>query len=572
MAEFLTSEADADRRAWHLARAATGFDDALADLLEASADRALSRGGTASAVDRWQWAAEFSTADARRCRRLLMAAQTAFQAAQPERARHLLSTARVLATSPREHGEITSLDGCIELRNGSPEAAYDLLLRGARQLAPHDPRAALEALVLAGEAATFLGDPRRTSEVGGLADELRITADPDDLTMVDLLVGLGKLFEGNWSDGSEILARVVDRSVGGTQYGQVLRSGRAAMYLGRLVEARELYARAAAQARSSGAAGQLTPMLDRLAYIELLLNRLQDSEAHALEGLRLAGDLGLDAGVAVTSLATVHAYRGEGPACRARVAQADEVAAARQLRMIGAAGHWALGLLELGAGRPREALSALLVVASEAQGHPGILRWATADLVEAAVRSGKPETCEPAVARLEEWAAASGLPVPSATLARCRGLLSSGETSIGFFESALTLDAGATRPLERARIELLLGETLRRGRHRVRARDHLRRALDAFERLGAAPWADRARAELRATGETTRRKDASAFEHLTPQELQIARYAADGESNAEIAAKLFLSRRTVEYHLGKVYTKVGVISRRELAGTALASR
>lgn len=570
MAGLLTSEAEADRRAWHLVRAATGLDDALADLLEVSADRALTRGGAASAIDRWQWAAEFTTADASRCRRFVKAAQTAFHADQPERARQLLSTAQALAATPREHAEITALDGSIELRHGAPEAAYDLLFRSAHQLAPHDSKAALEALVLAGEAATFLGDPQRTSEVGGLADTLRDTADADDMTMVDLLIGLGKLFEGNWADGAEILARVVDQSVEGAEYEHVLRSGRAAMYLGRLTDARDLYARAANHARDTGTAGPLTPMLDRLAYIELLLNRLPDSEAHALEGLRLASDLGLDAGVAVTSLATVHAYRGEDSACRARVAQAHEVAADRQLKMIGAAAQWALGLLELGAGRPHEALSALLTVASEAQGHPGILRWATADLVEAAVRSGQPEACAPALARLEAWAAASGLAAPGAMLARCRGLMSSGEEAIGHFESALALDAGASRPLERARIELLLGETLRRDRHRIRARDHLRNALLAFERLGAAPWGERARAELRATGETTRPRDASGLEQLTPQELQIAQYAADGESNADIAAKLFLSRRTVEYHLGKVYTKVGVTSRRELASTTLA--
>ena len=248
-------------------------------------------------------------------------------------------------------------------------------------------------------------------------------------------------------------------------------------------------------------------MLDRLAYIELLLGRLPDAEMHGLEGLRLAGDLGLDAGVALASMATLHAYRGEEAECRAQAQLAMEVAAARQLRMISAAAQWALGLLELGAGRPAEALAALESVASSTEGHPGILRWATPDLVEAAARSGRPEACAPAVDRLQAWAEASGLPIPAAALARCRGLLASGEEAVRHFEDALRADDQDTRPLERARIQLLLGETLRRSRQRAESRPYLRSAMETFERLGADPWADRARSELRASGESTARRD-----------------------------------------------------------------
>ena len=143
------------------------------------------------------------------------------------------------------------------------------------------------------------------------------------------------------------------------------------MYLGRLEDARALYARAVAHARSHGIAGQLPPMLDRLAYIELLLGRLPDAEMHGLEGLRLAGDLGLDAGVALASMATLHAYRGEREDCLAQAALAMDVAATRQLKMVSAGAQWAIGLLELGAGRPAEALVALESVASEARVIPG---------------------------------------------------------------------------------------------------------------------------------------------------------------------------------------------------------
>jgi DNA-binding CsgD family transcriptional regulator len=572
MAALLSDEANADRRAWHLARAATGPDAKLADLLEASADRALARGGPASAVDRWQWAAEFSPSDVDRARRLLRAAEVAVQAGQPQRARQLLASGAALLQDAHTRARSQALLGAIEMRHGSPEAAYHLLLDAAEDLAEHDPGAALDSLVLAGEAATFLGDPRLTLEVSARATALRDAGEAVAGPVVDLLVGLGKLFEGNWSEGSRILVGVIDQSVVSADYDHVLRSGRAAMYLGRLQDARTLYARAVAQARSSSSPGQLAPMLDRLAYIELLLGRLPDAEVHGIEGLRLAGDLGLDAGVALASMATLHAYRGQADECRAQASLALEVAAARQLKMVSAGAQWAIGLLELGAGRPAEALVALESVASVAEGHPGILRWATPDLVEAAARSGRPEASAAAVARLDAWTEASGFPIPAAALARCRGLLASGDEAISYFEAALGFDDLDTRPLERARIQLLLGETLRRSRQRAQARVHLRSALETFERLSAHPWADRARSELRATGESTARRDHTDSERLTPQELQIAQYAADGDSNADIAAKLFLSRRTVEYHLAKVYTKTGVSSRRQLSDAELLPR
>jgi DNA-binding CsgD family transcriptional regulator len=565
MAALLDGESSADRRAWHLVRAATGPDDALADLLESSADRALARGGPASAVDRWQWSAEFSRADADRARRLLRGAEVAVLAGQPDRARQLVALGTPLLADIAGKARSQALLGAIELRHGSPEAAYHLLVEAGRDLAVTEPKVALDSLVLAGEAATFLGDPRLTLEVSELATALRDAGAAVDDSVVDLLAGLAKLFGGNWSEGSRILAEIVDDSVASADYEHVLRSGRAAMYLGRLSDARTLYARAAGQARGSVGAGQLVPMLGRLAYIELLLGRLPDAEVHGLEGLRLAGDVGLDAAVALVSMAAVHGYRGDETQCHANAQQAMDVAAARQMKMVSAGARWAIGLLELGAGRPTEALTALESVASANEGHPGILRWAIPDLVEAATRSGRPEAAAPAVAQLEAWADASALPIPTAALARCRGLLTSGEAAVRHFEEALCADDQDTRPLERARIHLLLGETLRRSRQRAQSRVHLRAAMETFDRLAVTPWAERARSELRATGETVARRDPSEAAHLTPQELQIAQYAAAGDSNADIAAKLFLSRRTVEYHLAKVYTKTGVSSRHELS-------
>lgn len=158
-------------------------------------------------------------------------------------------------------------------------------------------------------------------------------------------------------------------------------------------------------------------------------------------------------------------------------------------------------------------------------------------------------------------------------LERVRGLMATGSEAAVHFDKALELHAAATLPFDRARTELVYGQTLRRGRQRTEARVHLRAALETFEQLGATSWAERARAELRASGETARKRDPSTIDQLTPQELQIARLVGEGFSNKEIAARLFLSPRTIEYHLRKVFTKLGITSRSELikhgAGAAL---
>ena len=176
----------------------------------------------------------------------------------------------------------------------------------------------------------------------------------------------------------------------------------------------------------------------------------------------------------------------------------------------------------------------------------------------------QPEAQKPGVATLEQFAAAAGSPALRAQLARCHGLLGPDGGQPGHFEAALALHDGQGYPFELARTELAYGEALRRARRRAEARIHLRGALEIFQRMGAAPWAARAEAELRATGETARRRDPSTLSQLTPQELQIIRLVGEGGTNREIGAQLFLSRRTIDYHLRNVFVKLGVSSRAEL--------
>jgi DNA-binding CsgD family transcriptional regulator len=291
--------------------------------------------------------------------------------------------------------------------------------------------------------------------------------------------------------------------------------------------------------------------------------------AGATEGLRLATDTGNDTSACrnLATLAHAAALRGDEDDCRAFAGEALERSAARALGLPAMIATLALGLLDLGAGRPAEALGwfTRMLAAPPGAGHPFFAVFAVPDLVEAAVRAGQPEVAAGPLAVFTQLAEQSGSADILAQLARCRALLAGdGEEATGRFEEALTLHAQHVRPFEQARTELLYGEALRRARRRSGARAHLRAALDAFERLGTAPWAERARAELRATGETARKRDPSTLGQLTPQELQIVRLVAEGATNREVGEQLFLSRRTIEYHLRNVFVKLGVSSRTEL--------
>ena len=210
-------------------------------------------------------------------------------------------------------------------------------------------------------------------------------------------------------------------------------------------------------------------------------------------------------------------------------------------------------------------------------GHPAITNaHASPSFVEAAVRAGRPEAAAEPAGRVRSLGRANGRPLAPARVARCRALLAAtSDESLAHYEDALALEVEGDSPFEQARTQLLYGELLRRLRRRADAREHLRNALRTFERVGAARWFDRAQGELRATGETARKRDPSALGQLTPQEQQIARLVGEGASNKDVAAQLFLSPRTVEYHLRKVFMKLGIASRAELirreAGSELAA-
>jgi DNA-binding CsgD family transcriptional regulator len=299
------------------------------------------------------------------------------------------------------------------------------------------------------------------------------------------------------------------------------------------------------------------------------MGRWATARAEAAESVELALDTGqlplLSHSLA--ALARVEAAMGQEEDARRHVREGLELVTRFQGEAIGAYLHAALGALELALGRVPEAIEALEAydrTARRIEVQPAIVQ-AAPDLVEAYVRAGRREDAAAALAQLEAGAARTGSLWARAAAARCRGLLAPDAEFRARFDEALKLLDDLPMPFERGRTLLAFGERLRRAKQRAEARPPLQEALDAFERLGARPWAERARTELRATGQASGRRSETAAEQLTPHELQIALLVAQGMTNREAAAALFLSPKTIEYHLGQIYRKLDVRGRAQLA-------
>jgi DNA-binding CsgD family transcriptional regulator len=330
----------------------------------------------------------------------------------------------------------------------------------------------------------------------------------------------------------------------------------------------QLRRRAEQIARDSAALGTLTNLLVSTSFADVLNARISDASLHATEGLRLAIESGFTnlACFQRAILGWVAAIRGDERACLELVDEAAGVAATRGLPLQLAIARWASGLLHLGLGRWELAATHLEAVSGAAPTirHPLFVRILP-DLVEAAVRADRRDVAESAADRLSALRLDGGPPWVAALAARARALLASEpDATEKLLMEALRFHARDRRPFSEARTQLLLGEHLRRERRRKEARAPLQAAQHVFEQLGAKPWAERANRELRATGQTARARDESSSTGLTIQERQVADIVAGGATNREAASQLFLSPRTVEYHLRNVFMKLGISSRTEL--------
>ncbi|MFI1848900.1 ATP-binding protein [Streptomyces sp. NPDC020480] len=574
LAAVLGAAGDADRRAGHLAAVAIGPDEEIAADLAAAADRARARGGYADAADALTRAAQLTPDPAARARRLTDAAVAAWLGGRPGQAHSALAAAGETAEDPGLLAELAQLRGRFALNSGDAAEALRIFLAAADQ-APDR----LQLLADAAEAASYVGDSDATVRIGRRAEALSELPPPGsaDAFVRDVLAGSGALQGGDPERGVPLLRRalaaVPDDAGGGAgdagEAATLLWAAAAASLLGEGDATAAYGARAGAVARVSGMAGTLPVVLENAATAERLNSRFALSTALSAEGLALAREAGISNSAAahLANLAVCAAVRGEEDVCHTHARQALAIAIPHRLGLRVGVASYALGVLDLGLGRFAQAHERLaaLVDAGPGAGHPVVVWGSVADRVEAAVAAGDEAAARTAVAFLERWSAHAASARSQALLARCRALVAEDDKAVSLLYEALghlAADSGAA--YDQARTALLLGERLRRARRVGEARGHLRQAMEVFQRLAAEPWERRARGELRAAGESADRPAPDALAALTPQELRIARLVAQGAANREVAAQLFLSPRTVEYHLYKVYPKLGISSRAEL--------
>jgi DNA-binding CsgD family transcriptional regulator len=567
LAVVSAAEGSADRAAWHRAAATVGTDDEVARELEETADRARLRSGHAAAAAALDRAAELSGDTDSKARRLVTGAAAAWKGGRPEHATALLDRAGPIVLDPRLRAELDHVRGAMGWRCGELLASCEILMTGAASVPPVDSRHALRMLVDAGLVAIDAGDYARVAEAGQRAAALPRSEDEEDAFLRDLLVGVGSLTEGKTAHEIPLVVEAIARATDFDDPSLLIWAAVGASAVGEEEIEATILRRAVAVARASAAVDTLTTMLVTFTVSGWIANRFAVG-AEAAEGLRLAKEAGLPnaARLHLASLAWLAAVKGRDDECRAYAADVNESARANGHGLANSIAEWAVALLDLSIGRPDATATRLasLSTAPAGVGHPYMALNSAPDLVEACVRTNREETAQTAFAMLEGFARRGAPNWALGLAARCRALLATDSEVERNFEEALRLHADANRPFDRARTQLLYGEFLRRERRRTDAREHLRAAVEAFEDLGAAHWEERARAELRASGETSRKRDASTLADLTPQELQIARLVAEGSSNKEVAAQLFLSPRTVEYHLRKIFMKLGISSRSEL--------
>ncbi len=575
LASVLEGETEADRRAWHLAAASVEPDPSVVEELEQAAQRARERSGFATASLAFERASAFTPDEHQQVRQLTAAAENAWLAGRFERAVGLLERARPIASTPIERAEIDRWRGLVEMIRGTPADAWQILMRAATDVAQFDGERALELLNIASVTAAYADDSNANTAVAEVVRGLTVEETPFVRMLAALLTGIGDHAEGDFAGAAPKLrvalqlAEELDDHADSAPALGLLFAGRAALYLGDDQSAYRTHREAAARARASGVLGSLTQILPILTTAEIWAGRWQSASANAREGVRLGRETSQHHLVAqeLVLLALLAGLRGEEDECRTLAAETRELASARGLGIVAEVANWALVVLELGLGQAEEALRR----AREISGTLAVA-WSVLDRIEAAIRAGEREIAHEWLAFFEPWAESTGAAWAGAVVLHCRGLLAEDEGEAErLFLAALDAHAHADRPFERARSELAFGEFLRRTRRRVEAREHLRAALDAFEMLGATLWAERARVELRASGQTARKRDPSTRGELTAQELQIARFVSEGLSNREVAAQLFLSPRTIDFHLRNVFRKLGIRSRTQLAHLELDS-
>lgn len=571
VAEALSAE-DVDRRAWHLSEAGWGPDAEVAALLEAAGDHAFGRSGYAVASTAYHRAATFSPDTRDRCDRLLRAAEAAWPAGQPERVTALLDELAEHAGPDQVAGSLELRAG-VAARTGSVREALAMLVGAADRVDSTDDRVVL--LADAVHAAFYLGDSTTATLLADRLTELTPrTATSRARALGTMASGIARVLAG--SGGADEIRAAVPLLESSTDLQAdprrwpwlmlaplFLREASGGARLRRLV----------AEIRGTAGVGALPALLFHVARDQATTDAWDRAGAGYTEAIRLAKETGqvTELAASLAGRCSLASRQGDEELCRTDAAEALQLCAERSIHLAEAWVLFALGDLELSLGDNGAAVERLgelqELLRARGMGDPDLSPCP--ELVDALVRGGDAEEAATLVTPYLRAAEAKGQPWARARARRVAGLVAPEEELDAVFGEALALHGATLDGFETARTRLAYGERLRRAGRRVDARPQLREALATFERLGARRWSLQAAAELSATGETVQRVDVGWRSALTPQELQVGLLLAEGRTTREAAAALFLSPKTVEYHLRKVYTKLGIHSRAELT-TALA--
>jgi DNA-binding CsgD family transcriptional regulator len=565
---------DLDRRAWHLAAASVGPDEQACEALRHAGARARERSAYAVAAAAFERSSRLAPSDATSAELLFEAADASLLAGNGHRTLPLLDEAQLRASAPALVARIQNLRGQVALRRGPVMDGYPLIVAAAEQLADADPEQAVVMLAQAvfgcfsaGDTPAMVAAAERAVALAGRLDSRRASF------FAAMATGMALVADGRGEAGAAAARRAVETL---EQSDQVRDDPRllawaaiGPMWLREAQTGRDLLDRAFEHARGQAALGVLPFLLGLQARDQATTDQWPAAETSYDEAVRLARETGqrVELAAALAGLAWLQARQGRERACREHAAEATALCDELGIGLYGVWAIQALGDLELGLGRPADSVEhhQAQAEALRSRGIADVDLSPAPELVDGYLRLGRGEDAAAAAHTFVAQAKAKGQPWALARAARCLGLLGTPEEVGPQFEAALRLHARTPDLFETARTRLAYGARLRRSRRRVAAREQLRAALEMFERLGAQPWADQARAELAATGETARRRDVRTLDELTPQELQIARLLANGKTTREAAAAVFVSPKTVEYHLGHVYTKLGIRSREELA-------
>ncbi len=564
---------DLDRRAWHLAAGTIGPDEAAASALEQAGARALDRSAYSVAAAAFGRAAQLQPRVEEQAALLFRAADAASLAGEWQRTLALLDDARLYAADPVLIARIDHVRSLVALRQGPIMRGCRLLVDAAEQIGPAEPELAVVMLAqavhgcfYAGETAMMVAAAQSAAELAERAGSTRA------LFLADVAQGQALVADGRGEEGAAAVRRAIavfeasDELLDDPRL--LIAAAIGPLWLREAEAGRPLMDQAFESIRDQVALGVLPFLLHHVARDQATTDQWAAAEASYDEAIRLARETGqqVELGAALAGLAWLEARQGREAACRTHAAEGTALCDELGIALYGIWAVQALGDLELALGRPMASVShheAQLVALREHRIADVDVSPAP-ELVEAYLRLDRPDDAARVAAEFEAAADAKGQPWARARALRCRGLLAREDAFEACLDEALTLHERTPDVFETARTRLVYGARLRRHRQRVRAREQLRAALEVFDRLGARPWADQATAELEATGETARRRDASTLDELTPQERQIARLLAEGKTTREAAAAVFLSPKTVEYHLSHVYRKLGIRSREEL--------